>query len=429
MKNILKKAVLYILLVEAKILLWRFRPTVVAITGSVGKTGAKEAIYQTLTLTGKKIRKSPKSFNSDIGVALTILGLPNAWNNPVNWLSNMVRGIFKIVFTLPKNYPDILIVEVGADKPGDIARLSTLLRPDVVVITAIPDIPSHIEFFDSPEQVADEKFQLIKQAKESAVLVYNEDSEFVVSRAMSYRGKKVSYGTTSANANVYLRSLTVKCDKKNLIYMNYVICAQGRCYEGSRYDNLGRQSLYAVLAAIGVGSVLKLDTKEQIKNLEKMSPVPGRMRVLPAIYEGVIIDDSYNASPESTLSGLEFVKDVACIEGRKILALGDMAELGAFSKRGHIRVLKEAVVSADKVFITGKKMIDASKEVSGNNIYNSKDLQELTKRLERELREGDLLYVKGSQSSRMEKVVNHFVIHNLRNTNALVRQEQEWQIR
>ena len=88
--NLIKKTLISVLMIESRLVLRRYKPTIIAVTGSVGKTSTKDAIYAVLVAAGKHVRKSDKSFNSEIGVPLTILGVPNAWRDPLGWLSNVI---------------------------------------------------------------------------------------------------------------------------------------------------------------------------------------------------------------------------------------------------------------------------------------------------------------------------------------------------
>ena len=120
-KTIFKKAIIKVLTIEARIALRRYEPHIVAITGSVGKTSTKDAVFTVLSETFS-VRKSEKSFNGDIGVPLTILGLPNAWNNPLKWIGNIVKGAALVMFE--HDYPEWLVLEIGADRPGDIESIA-----------------------------------------------------------------------------------------------------------------------------------------------------------------------------------------------------------------------------------------------------------------------------------------------------------------
>ena len=428
MKRILKNILVKLLLLQTKLALWRFKPKVIAITGSVGKTGTKEAIYTALNLTDKRLRKSPKSFNSDIGLALTVLGLENAWNSLPKWGLNILLGCL-VLLGRKRKYPEVLILEVGADRPGDISRLGKLIKPDIVVIVAIPDIPSHVEFFASPDEVADEKFELIHNAKPNAVLIYNADHDLITKRAVKYKGKKISFGTQSAKFDTYLRSCKIKCSDNVPVGMEYVLCSKDGCFPGVLTGNVGLQFIYPIMASVAVGLQFKLSAKQILSAMSEKKPIPGRMRVLPAQSGATIIDDSYNASPASVLAGLRFIENVSCINGRKLVALGDMAELGAFADEGHLTALRNASAIADVVFIKGDNIKKANKTLQLPNIQEYESTDDMLSALQNALQKGDLLYVKGSQSARMEKIVSGLVIHKLRNTDIMVRQEKEWERR
>src|SRR3989338_10455299 len=118
MRDFLKNAIVAILTWEAKLVLRRHQPKIIAVTGSAGKTTTKDAVFVVLSQNGKFVRKSEKSYNSELGVPLTILGLESGWGSPVRWLANIIKGFLAIVSR--EAYPDWLVLEVGADRPGDI---------------------------------------------------------------------------------------------------------------------------------------------------------------------------------------------------------------------------------------------------------------------------------------------------------------------
>jgi UDP-N-acetylmuramoyl-tripeptide--D-alanyl-D-alanine ligase len=168
-----------------------YKPRIVAITGSVGKTSTKDAIYSVLA-PHVFVRKSEKSFNSEIGIPLTILGRPNAWNNPFGWLENLIDGLVLIVWRT--KYPEWLVLEVGADRPGDISSVAKWLRADIVVITRLPDVPVHVEFFDSPEDVIREKASLLRALKPDGTFVANADDEKVLALRDDVPGQSMTFG-------------------------------------------------------------------------------------------------------------------------------------------------------------------------------------------------------------------------------------------
>ena len=141
MKNILKKIIIYKITTLARLVLLKYKPKIVAVTGNVGKTSTKDAIYTVLS-SEFFVRKSEKSFNSDIGVPLTILGCHNGWSNPILWIKIIIRGIELVVFK--NKYPQWLVLEVGADRPGDIKNITEWIKPDVVVVTRFGEVPCKV---------------------------------------------------------------------------------------------------------------------------------------------------------------------------------------------------------------------------------------------------------------------------------------------
>ena len=155
MKSLLKPLIALSLAFLAHAVVRRYRPCIVMVTGSVGKTATKDAVAAVLS-SRFHVRKSEKSFNSEFGVPFTVLGVGNPWNNPLAWLS-VIQSALALLF-LPNHYPNMLVLEVGADRPGDLARILRVATPDVVVVTRLPDIPVHVEAYASPGAVREEEF-------------------------------------------------------------------------------------------------------------------------------------------------------------------------------------------------------------------------------------------------------------------------------
>jgi UDP-N-acetylmuramoyl-tripeptide--D-alanyl-D-alanine ligase len=191
MKNIFKKIITKILQIECKLVLHKYNPRIVAITGSVGKTSTKDAVYAVLSKVAY-VRRSEKSYNSEIGLPLTILGLSNAWNNPFKWFVNILKGFW--LFLWPHRYPKWLVLEVGVGHPGDMRKTASFLKTDAVIITAIGETPAHIEFFNSRKHLIEEKSQLISTLKKSGVLILNHDDEDVIAMKSKTRNIIVTYG-------------------------------------------------------------------------------------------------------------------------------------------------------------------------------------------------------------------------------------------
>ena len=191
MKNIFKKIVTYILRIESKLVLWKYKPKVVAITGSVGKTSTKDAVFAVISGVSY-VRKSEKSYNSEIGLPLTILGCPNGWSSISIWILNILKGLW--LFIWPHKYPKWLVLEVGVGKPGDMRRTASWLKSDVVIITAIGSTPPHIEFFDSHKHLVEEKASLIKTLKKDGLLILNNDDDVVLGMKTKTKNRVVTFG-------------------------------------------------------------------------------------------------------------------------------------------------------------------------------------------------------------------------------------------
>src|SRR3989344_878371 len=170
LRNIIK----FKLRILAQLVLLKYKPKIIAVTGSVGKTSSKEAIFCVLNKYFT-VRKSEFNLNTEIGVPLTIIGGINAGRNIFLWLFNFFKALGLIIF--PFKYPKILVLEYAADRPGDITYLARCFKPYIGVITTVGDIPVHVEFYSGPEAVAREKFQIIAKIDKNDWSILNFDDK------------------------------------------------------------------------------------------------------------------------------------------------------------------------------------------------------------------------------------------------------------
>ena len=180
MKKFFKNCVAFVLGVLARAVVHRYRPQIVMVTGSVGKTSTKDAVATVLS-TRFFVRKSEKSFNSEFGVPFTIFGINNPWSHPLAWFSLVKRVL--VLLILPNHYPNMLVLEVGADRYGDMARILRIATPDAVVVTRLPEIPVHVEAYASPEAVREEEFSPAYALDAAAPLIICADDAYAVESA------------------------------------------------------------------------------------------------------------------------------------------------------------------------------------------------------------------------------------------------------
>ncbi|OGI63629.1 hypothetical protein A2733_00505 [Candidatus Nomurabacteria bacterium RIFCSPHIGHO2_01_FULL_40_20] len=427
MRTTLKKIIYFILQLEARLVVWKYKPKIIAITGSVGKTSTKDAIYAVLKGV-TYVRKSEKSYNSQIGLPLTILGVPNGWNNLHLWLRNLAKGLWLVVY--PHKYPEWLVLEVGVGKPDDMRTTASWLRTDVVVMTAIGETPVHVEFFESRKHLVEEKEKLIKTLKRDGFLVLNADDETILEMKHKTKNRVVTYG--------FKEGSDILASGENIAYDDVGI-PRGiifRIDEGGKslpveIDGVfGKNHIYAVLASLAIASALKFNLLDAISALRNYDAPPGRMRILPGENGTLIIDDSYNSSPHASTSALQTLGELKP-KGRRIAVLGDMLELGRHTKEEHEKIGGIAKENVEILLVVGQRaksikdgaLASGMKEKAIFEFGNARETGEFLKTF---IKEGDIILVKGSQGMRMERAVAMILKDKENKERLLVRQEKEW---
>jgi UDP-N-acetylmuramoyl-tripeptide--D-alanyl-D-alanine ligase len=427
MKTISKKIISCILKKESQLVLWKYRPKVISITGSVGKTSTKDAVYAVISSISY-VRKSEKSYNSEIGLPLTILGCPNGWNNFYIWIKNILKGLWLIIW--PHKYPKWLILEVGVGKPKDMGQTASWLKSDVVIMTAIGETPVHIEFFDSRSHLIKEKSELIKTLKKDGILILNADDEAVAEMKTKTKNRVITYG--------FKEGADIKGSEDTIFYSNGGV-PQGIIFRVDQGGNslpvvingvFGRNHIYASLAALAVSFGLKLNMINAVNSLKKYDVPPGRMRLLEGINDSFIIDDTYNSSPFACEAALETLGEVKN-KGRKIAVLGDMLELGRHTEEAHKNIGKIAKEEAEVLIVVGPRAqaiktgaLDAG--MKQKNILEFNNSRETGEFLKTFIKSNDLILIKGSQGMRMERAVEAILKDKENKDKLLVRQDKEW---
>jgi UDP-N-acetylmuramoyl-tripeptide--D-alanyl-D-alanine ligase len=344
----------------------------VGITGNVGKTTAKQAAIATL---GARLRvlSSASSYNNEIGVPLTFLGI-----EPTH---------------------EVAVIELGFYVPGEIADLCRLVRPRIGVVTAIPERPVHFSRTPSVEAIASGKAELIEALPADGIAFLNADDPRVRALAPRTRARVVLYG---ASADAALRAVVVR--DEGLDGLRFTV-TYGGATATARMPMPGRHLLAAGLSAVGVAVEMGVPLDEAAIALSAMEPPPHRMSVRRSD-DVTIIDDSYNASPAAMSAALALLGSV---EGRRVAVLGDMRELGALSDAAHADIGKEAARTADALVGVGELaagIVRSAREAGLRDAHQAADAGEALIVLRRLLRRGDTVLVKGSRAIGLDAVAD-----------------------
>jgi UDP-N-acetylmuramoyl-tripeptide--D-alanyl-D-alanine ligase len=414
MRSLIKHIVASILALFAGVIIAKYRPTVVMVTGSVGKTSTKDAVAAALS-PRFFIRASEKSYNSEFGVPFTIFGVHNPWKSFVSWLNVFREAISLIV--LPNHYPNLLVLEVGADRPGDLSRILRIVLPDAVVITLLPDIPVHVEAYASPEAVREEEFTPAYALPAGAPLIISAEDPHALTMVRRIAARVSTYGTTKGS-NIQLSRIGFYTEKSRVLGMQ----ARVKTPEGEGVllvkGSVGVTQIFPAAAALATALSLSVSLDDALRGLEAYVPPPGRGRILEGKNDSIIIDESYNASPAAVEEAL---KTLRAFPGpkRRIAVLGDMLELGRYSVNEHERIGQLARGMADVVIGVGVR----ARGISGDFSYD--DAHTAAKALTEIVSPGDVILIKGSQSVRAERIVEALLASRT-DLHKLVRQEREW---
>lgn len=354
---------------------WRRKltPRVIGITGSVGKSTTKELIAEVLDQRFRTL-KNPGNLNNEIGLPLTLLRLD--------------RG------------HQVAVLEMGFYVPGEIALLCDIAQPQIGVVTNIGTV--HAERAGSQEAIARGKTELVASlpAAPDGIAILNNDDPLVRQMAEKTRAQVFFYGLT-AEADLWadeVEGLGLDGIRFRLHYKNEVLHLQ--------VPLIGRHSVHTALRSSAVGLSMGLTWQEIVKGL-RSGKAQLRLVAVRAHNDAVLLDDTYNASPASTIAALNLLDE---IDGNKIAVLGDMLELGQYEWRGHEMVGVRAAEVADELITVGEraKLIAAAALRAGfrdDRVKQLADYQNAIDYLLPRLQKDDVVLVKGSRGMRMDNIV------------------------
>ncbi|MCB9757607.1 MAG: UDP-N-acetylmuramoyl-tripeptide--D-alanyl-D-alanine ligase [Candidatus Omnitrophica bacterium] len=353
----------------------RFLLPVIAITGSAGKTTTKEMIAAILKRKFK-VLKNIGTENNQFGVPLTILKLTKAH--------------------------EIAVLEIGTNRPGDIAWLASIVCPTVAVLTNIGE--SHLQRLKSPADVFKEKFALVKALENNGVVIANLDDLFLKKMGSLTQKKFISFGIINA-AQTRARVLYVR--RGQIVFS---LAGVGQIIvQGTATANV-----YNALAAINCARLFKVGYTDIKKVLKTFTLKSGRQTMIKV--GGIrLMNDSYNANPVSFRSALEGLAQYKTL-GRKILICGDMLELGTQAKRLHAEIGQRAAKVGVSVILSFGKLsrwISSAAKKTNPEIetLHSDQIAEIQTQISKHLRPFDIVLIKGSRGMKMERFVEYIQTH------------------
>ncbi|MDO9579712.1 MAG: UDP-N-acetylmuramoyl-tripeptide--D-alanyl-D-alanine ligase [Bacteroidales bacterium] len=410
----------------------KYKPLVIGITGSVGKSSTKEALY--IILRDKfNVRRSFKNYNNEIGLPLTIFGFSSPGKSISGWLKIFFQVNRMLLFRI--NYPEILILEMAADHPGDIRHLIDIANPQIGVVTAVG--LTHTEFFKNVDSVAKEKQNIISNLtkKDWAILnIDNEYIEFMIDKTMAQvltfgLSEKADIQATEIHVSQSLSSNGIPQIRGLTFKVNY----QGSIVPVFIPRLISQAQVYSILGAITVGLTFDLNLIDIVKGLPKYKGLPGRLNMISGTRDTILLDDTYNSSPEAVKLSLSSLDKIKIAPGaKKWIVLGDMLELGELSSVSHQKIGEEVgKMKPDYLVVVGKEAQEISEGaqrlgLSLDRIFNFKNAEEAGDFLQNKIQKGDILLIKGSQGVRLEKIVKQLMLHPEQAKKLLVRQGQEW---
>ncbi|HAM87916.1 MAG: UDP-N-acetylmuramoyl-tripeptide-D-alanyl-D-alanine ligase [Candidatus Falkowbacteria bacterium GW2011_GWC2_38_22] len=426
----LKNIIQFKLKILAKIIVAKYKPRIIGITGSVGKTSTKEAVY-TVLRDKFNTRSSIKNYNNEIGLPLTIIGTDSAGKSIIGWFKVFFKAL-KLILSYDNNYPRVIILEMGIDHPGDMEYLLGIAKPEIGILTFVGSV--HAEFFGSKEKLRQEKSLLIKSVDKNGYSIINYDNEGSRKSISESKAKVISYGLDE-KANLRAQEIRYFFEDMNdsaLQGVNFKIIYNGAATPVLLPNVIGTNVIYAALASAAVGRAMDMNMVEISQALKKLVSPKGRMNIIKGIKNTIIIDDTYNAEPQSMIAAISILKKIPT-KNKRIAVLGDMLELGKYSEAEHCEIGKNIFkLGIDRLVLVGEISVNIERGaieagMQKDQIFHFDKSIEAGVFLKNKITSGDLILVKGSQGMRMENVVKEIMLEPKRAPELLVRQDKEWE--
>jgi UDP-N-acetylmuramoyl-tripeptide--D-alanyl-D-alanine ligase len=355
---------------------------VVAITGSAGKTTAKELTAHVLQSSGRKVLRNIKNYNNGLGHPLTVLNLA------------------------ADNSYDVAVLEMGMSTPmNEIQRLCRITPPDVAVELNV--LPVHVEHLGSIENVAKAKAELVEGMKDGGTAVLNADDNRVLAMRELSRGKTITYAIDSA-ADITASEI----EFGNFGSTRFVLTTPAGSAD-VRFPLNGRHNILNALAAASVGHEFGMTAEQIASSLASVEPPPQRGEILRFAKGFTVINDSYNSNPTALISMVQTLVDGAAGASRRIVVAGEMLELGDNAHTIH-RQTGETIATMGVDMLIGVRglaedLIHGARSSGATNAAFAADSTAAGEMLAGEIREGDVVLVKGSRGVRTEQVIERLL--------------------
>lgn len=362
----------------------RWNRPVVGITGSAGKTTTKDLTAHVLSHSGRRVLKSERNYNNGLGLPLSVLQMVTEGRKPEDF--------------------DIAVLEMGMSSPtGEIARLCKITPPDVGVELCVA--PAHLEYFGTIERIAQAKAELIEGLKPGGVAVLNADDHRVAAMKQLHAGRTIFFGLEH-EADV----MATEIEYERLGLVRFRLRTPAGVAE-AMLPLPGRHNLVNALAASAVATCFGIGTEEIAAALATAHASEMRGEVLDFAAGFTVVDDSYNSNPRALLNMVRTVVEVKGRTRRKIIVAGEMLELGSEAARMHRETGRE-IASSGVDLLWGvrdlaSEIIEGARErgMTREQTRFFESSEEAARALLSEIREGDLVLVKGSRGVQTDKVV------------------------
>ncbi|MBA2286441.1 MAG: alanine racemase [Ktedonobacteraceae bacterium] len=408
----------------ARAILERWRPVVIAVTGSTGKTSTKEAIATILASHFATFR-SWQNYNDLLGLPLSLGRL--------------------------EERHEYAVIELGCDHPGEISELCRIAQPQIGVLTNIS--PTHLQYFGTLERLAAELGSLLSALPEEGYAVYNGDDPLVRPMTEQIRTRRASFNPSTAyDMQITWEGLSFRLDEAGRrpatgrrpaapLHEKSGEASHALHNEAGRFSSrlLGAHHASTMLAACAVGQICGLRAEEMLPALANVGPLPGRLNPLAGVCGSRLLDDSHNAAPEAVIAGLRALR--ALPAGRRIAVLGDMLGLGDFEEEAHLLVGREATRRADYLVTRGERaalIADAAQRagmpaarivVTSTHEDAAKAARQVLEAMDNgqtDEKVADVILIKGSEGTRMERVTELLLADPVQAPERLVRQTPGW---